>query len=44
MHSGEISHVARQWLVALLISEVTGCASSIREHGQILEAFHLVKN
>lgn len=41
--SGEISHVARRWLVALLISEVTDCASSVREYGQILEAFHLVK-
>jgi len=41
--SGEISHVARCWLIALLVSEVTDCASSIRECGQILEAFNLVK-
>lgn len=41
--SGEIRHAARHWLVALLISEVTDCASSARECGQIPEAFHLVR-
>lgn len=36
-------HVARHWLIALLISEITIWASSIREGSQILVVFPLVK-
>lgn len=37
--SGEISHVARHWLIGLLVSEVTDCASSVRSMARYLKPF-----